>query len=119
YAGNGRGGWKGQPRQVGQGWVGLELYAAGDLNNDGKNDILAILPDSTLWAYSGRGNGTFSVPRQVGRGWGTFELAAGADLNGDGRADIVGRNNATGEVFFYQGNGGGSFRAAIKIGTGW
>jgi uncharacterized protein YkwD len=119
YAGNGKGGWKGQPKQVGQGWVGLELYAAGDLNNDGKNDILAILPDSTLWAYSGRGNGTFSVPKQVGRGWGAFELAAGADLNGDGRADIVGRNNATGELFFYRGNGGGSFQAAVKIASGW
>jgi uncharacterized protein YkwD len=119
YAGNGKGGWKGQPKQVGQGWVGLELYAAGDLNGDGMNDILAILPDSTLWAYSGRGNGTFSAPKQVGRGWGAFELAAGADLNGDGRADIVGRNNATGELFYYRGNGGGSFQAAIRIGTGW
>jgi hypothetical protein len=119
YSGNGKGGWKGLPKQVGQGWVGLELYAAGDLNADGKNDILAILPDSTLWAYSGRGNGTFDVPRQVGRGWGAFELAAGADLNGDGRADIVGRNNSTGELFYYRGNGGGSFQAAVRIATGW
>ncbi|MDR1823917.1 MAG: FG-GAP-like repeat-containing protein [Bifidobacteriaceae bacterium] len=119
YAGNGKGSFVSQPKQVGQGWVGLELYAAGDLNGDGKNDILAVLPDSTLWAYQGRGNGTFNPPKRVGWGWGTFQLAAGADLNGDKLADIVGRNNATGELFYYQGNGGGSFKAAKLIAKDW
>ncbi|MDR1825041.1 MAG: VCBS repeat-containing protein, partial [Bifidobacteriaceae bacterium] len=62
---------------------------------------------------------TFETPKKVGSGWGAFTLAAGADLNGDGRADIVGRNNATGELFYYQGNGGGSFQGAKKIASGW
>ncbi|MDR1825111.1 MAG: leucine-rich repeat domain-containing protein [Bifidobacteriaceae bacterium] len=120
YAGNGHGGFKYKyPTQVGRGWVGLELYAAGDLNNDGCCDILTILPDGTLWAYNGRGNGTFEVAHQVGRGWTTFHLAAGADLNGENWADIVGRNDQDGSLFYYQGNGGGSFQVAKQIGSNW
>jgi hypothetical protein len=120
YAGTGKGGFTPNRKEVGHGWTsGLKLYAAGDLNNDRKADILAVDSGGTLWMYAGRGNGTFQVRKNVGHGWGTFQLAAGADLDGDGLGDIVGRDNARRLLYFYKGKGGGTFAPAKQIGTGW
>ncbi|MDR1798781.1 MAG: FG-GAP-like repeat-containing protein, partial [Bifidobacteriaceae bacterium] len=117
YAGNGLGGFKPSRTQVGKGWSGFNCYAAGDLNKDGKADILGVSTAGLLYAYLGRGNGTFDAAKQVGKGWGVFSLAAGADLNGDGLADIVGRNDSTGQLYYYQSKGAGSFAAAKLIAT--
>ncbi|MCL1897304.1 MAG: S8 family serine peptidase [Micrococcales bacterium] len=119
YAGDGKGGFKYPYPKVGNGWQGYQLLAAGDLNRDGKGDILSVDSKGQLWMYAGRGNGTFTKKLLVGNGWGTYLLAAGADLNGDGTADIVGRDNATGIVYFYRGKGGGGFEKKKQIGAGW
>ena len=118
YQGNGKGGFKAGHKVVGRGWKGMQLFAAGDLNGDGKADILGLKTDGRLFFYAGRGNGTFKPAVQVGRGWKGMTLAAGADLNGDGISDIVGRT-ADGRLMFYRGKGGGSFASPVQIGKGW
>jgi hypothetical protein len=119
YAGNGTGGFKSPYPKVGNGWKGFNCYAAGDVNKDGKADILSVDSSGVLWLYAGNGNGTFKTRQQVGSGWGAYTLAAGGDLNGDGLADIAGRDDANGDLYFYKAAGGGKFATKVKIGTGW
>ena len=116
YAGNGKGGFKPGYRQVGHGWKGMQLVSAGDLNKDGKNDILGVSADGRLLFYAGRGDGTFKPAVQVGHGWKNIDLAAGADVTGDGIADIVGHVWGEG-LFLYKGKGAGTFYKPIQIWT--
>jgi hypothetical protein len=106
-------------RQVGNGWLGWDLYAAGDLNGDGRFDILGIDSGGDMYCYNGNGNGTFQTKKKCGNGWGSFQLVAGADLTGDGLADIVGRDNTTRAVYFYRGEGAGRFATKRQVTTGW
>jgi len=71
------------------GGPGSTALFAGDLDNDGNDDILSASfhgPDMFLWL--GNGNGTFQARRRFA---GTFKVHTGtmADLNGDGLLDIV------------------------------
>ena len=118
YSGNGKGGFKPGYRQVGHGWLNMQLFAAGDLNKDRKADILGVKADGTLLFYAGKGTGTFQPAKQVGHGWTGMILAAGADLNGDGKADIVGKTRDR-RLLFYQGKGIGTFQKPVQIGQGW
>jgi len=118
YVGDGRGGFKYPYPKVGNGWKGYELFAAGDVTNDGKADILSIDSSGRLYMYSGKGDGTFAKKMQVGHGWNGFKLAAGADLTGDGVADIVSRD-AKGQLYLYAAKGGGLFGKKVLVGHGW
>ena len=79
YRGNGAGGFNGGGVQVGAGWSGFRtIFCAGDLNNDGHNDIVGIKSDSTFMVYAGSGTGGFTVGgRRAGWGW-TFPTVFGA-----------------------------------------
>ena len=119
YTGNGKGGFKPGYKQVGHGWKKMQLFAAGDLNKDGKMDILGVKADGTLLFYAGKGAGTFKPGKQVGHGWRDWEhLAAGADINGDGIADIV-KWDERGRMHLYKGKGGGGFYKPIEIAAGF
>jgi hypothetical protein len=119
YAGNGSGGFKYPYPKVGNGWSGFTLYAGGDLDGDGKADILSVTASGALYFYKGRGDGTFYASVLKGNGWTGYLLASGGDMNGDGKADIAGRQNSTGKLFFYRSTGSGTFAASVQIGTGF
>jgi hypothetical protein len=81
------------------GWVSQDLYPRllGDVNGDGRADIVAFGPGGVSVSRA-TGNGHFAAPTDE---TGTFGFSAGwssqdqyprqlADVNGDGRADIVG-----------------------------
>ena len=119
YAGNGKGGFKYPYPKVGNGWKGYDLYAAGDVNKDGKADVLSIDSNGDLFLYAGKGDGTFRKRVKVGNSWNNgYLLAAGADINGDGLADIVSKNRH-GELFFYAAKGNGLFAKKLQIGAGF
>jgi hypothetical protein len=77
------------------------LGAAGDLNRDRKQDIVAR-DGRRLMLYAGRGNGRVAAPRVIARGWGGKDLAVvGRDVTGDGAPDIVARDRSTRRTWIY------------------
>jgi FG-GAP-like repeat len=109
---------------IGTGWQQYnKLIAAGDLNGDGKPDLLAR-STSGLFFYPGKGSASspFGARLQVGGpGWSQFNQLVGVgDFNGDGIGDLVARNS-TG-LWLYAGSGTAATPFASKTqigGTGW
>jgi hypothetical protein len=56
--------------KVGDGWNGMTaLTSPGDMNKDGRGDLIARRSDGTLWFYAGRTGGGVLSGKQVGSGW--------------------------------------------------
>ena len=70
----------------------IAFAVAGDFNNDGKMDVVAMAQNSTsLLFYAGHGDGTYAAPVSTALG-GTYANAVGAvtgDFNGDGVPDLA------------------------------
>ncbi|MFJ2129688.1 FG-GAP-like repeat-containing protein [Streptomyces sp. NPDC087845] len=118
------------------GWTGNDhwsnaeqIIAPGDLNADGKPDLL-VKQGTLLWAYYGDFNKRLSSPVLVGTNdWDKFTVLCPGDLNNDGLADLWLRNKSTGEIFRAYGSKGpdglldptawGNASARVKVGAGY
>ncbi|WP_307031919.1 FG-GAP-like repeat-containing protein [Arthrobacter globiformis] len=95
------------------------VVPAGDLNSDGKADLIARDSAGTLWLYPGNGRGGWLARTKLGGGWNVMNSLVGAgDLNGDRKADVLARDSA-GTLWVYPGNGRGGWLARIRVGGGW
>ncbi|MFZ3499555.1 FG-GAP repeat domain-containing protein [Streptomyces sp. 5.8] len=122
YANNGAGGFKTRTL-AGSGFGGYKkLIAAGDLNGDGRNDLLALDASNELWRFDGTGAGTFAPRSLVFKDWGTSykDVVGGLDLSGDGRADLISLDK-DGRAWLNRGNGQGGFENRSQVGkaTNW
>ncbi|NKX56498.1 GH25 family lysozyme [Arthrobacter mobilis] len=129
YAGTGKvgGGNEGYQRRVKIGTSGWNQYSrvlgAGDVNRDGRADLLAVRPDGTVWLYAGPGNGRHGTPTRIASGWQQYSyLTAAGDYTGDGAGDIIARK-PDGTLWLLAGRrtySAGWFAAERKIGSsGW
>jgi hypothetical protein len=85
---------KGGTRSKWHDWfcVGDEICKVGDVNGDGKDDIIAFTRSNTgdVWVATSNGS-TFKRAAEVWNGWFCVgkEICDVADVNGDGKDDII------------------------------
>ncbi len=97
-------------RRLPKAWTGYRMVtAAGDLNLDGRDDVLVRDAAGRLGVRYGRGAGKFTTPRAVS---GDFSAATtvvgGGDFTLDGRPDLLVRRS-DGSTWVYPSVGGTSF----------
>ena len=87
------------------------FVAVGDINNDGKPDLVLALPNSNSYGVQlGNGDGTFQTETDTAyAGANGPNALALADLNGDHNLDLVISNSANNFVSVLQGDGAGHF----------
>jgi hypothetical protein len=122
YPGNGSGALDTAGRiTIGSGWNGMGTIVGGhDHNADGKDDVIAVGSDGTLWLYPGTGAGRLGARTSIGTGWTSMsEVTAAGDLDHDGRADLLAVKKSDGCLYFYGGTGNGTFKSRVQIGCGW
>ena len=100
-----------------------EWIATGDVNGDGKADIVATIanynstgcPMNELAVFPGLGNGKFNPPvfYPTGSAAQSYDVFL-ADLNGDGKLDIL-ASNADGTLSVLLNKGNGTFGTPILI----
>nr|CTQ91393.1 Flagellar protein FlgJ [peptidoglycan hydrolase] (EC 3.2.1.-) [Kibdelosporangium sp. MJ126-NF4] len=88
----------------------------GDVNGDGKADIVAVVGDKLRYYY-GTGDGGFHFHSEGGVGWDVLTQVDLGDVNADGKADIIG---VVGDKLrYYYGTGDGNFHFHSEGGVGW
>ncbi|MFF7441010.1 FG-GAP-like repeat-containing protein [Streptomyces sp. NPDC008122] len=109
---------------VGGGWqVYNKVTSPGDVNGDGRADVVARTKDGQLYLYLATGNldAPFGGRVLIGGGWGAYDQLVGlGDANGDGKGDLYARDTA-GTLYFYAGTGSTTqpFAARQSVGGGW
>jgi hypothetical protein len=91
--------------------------AAGDVNADGKFDLVAADSNGTVGVLLGTGLGNFEDAQSYPAGSQLTDLAM-ADFNSDGKIDLVMANWNTGTVSVLLGAGGGTFKPPVSIAAG-
>lgn len=100
------------------GEVELQGFAVGDVDNDGKPEIVTVNPSSlAVKVLENNGSGSFNPPGTHTTGDTPSAVATG-DLNGDGHADVVVADAGDNNVEVWLGNGDGSFQAPNTYSVG-
>ena len=101
-------------------WGGYPaMTTVGDLDDDGRTDVVARADTGKLYLLPGRGNGTFAPRVQIGTAttWARYPAMTGVgDLNSDEIPDVVAREN-TGKLYLLPGRANGTFAPRVQIGT--
>ncbi|MGW6975289.1 FG-GAP-like repeat-containing protein [Streptomyces sp. NPDC054952] len=124
YPGDGSARKVGDRIRVGDGWNAYnKILGSGDVNGDGRVDVLARSTDGRLYLLLGTGNSAapFGPRQDLGAGWNAYnKLATVSDASGNGTTDLI-AIDASGQGYRYDGQGayGGKFKPRASLGGGW
>lgn len=91
----------------------------GDLNGDGRFDLLAVDSANTLRLYPGKADMTMAASQVVGPGWGSTNwMSRTPDLNGDGISDLIARRT-DGSMWLYRTRGRLAYHPGVQVGWNW
>jgi hypothetical protein len=104
-----------KPKHYTTGNPWAESVAVGDLNGDGKPDLVAV-SNGRVGVVLGTGNGMFQYSNSYDSGGYAGRRVVLEDLNGDGKLDaLIANADNTGVLL---GNGDGTFQPAQSYGSG-
>lgn len=90
---------------------------AGDFNNDGILDLVAMSQDGTIALFLGKGDGTFKTPKTDNIGGLPVAIVMG-DFNRDGVLDFATIDYFANTTSISLGNGDGTFQSAVPYAVG-
>jgi hypothetical protein len=102
-------------------WDGATLLRANNWNYDGKQALLEVAGNGSLFAYPEGGNGQVAYPGQfAGSGFSQFsKLVATNNFTGDGRPDLIGVKG-DGTLWLYERTANGWVNGnGVQIGSGF
>jgi GH25 family lysozyme M1 (1,4-beta-N-acetylmuramidase) len=116
-------GFSGQ-KNIGTGWQDITKIAVIDIDNDGKQDLVATWKSGVMTAYLNGGtpgNPGFSGQKDIGSGWQNITRIAVIDIDNDGKQDLVGTwKSGVMTAYLSTGTPGlPGFGAQPNIGSGW
>jgi hypothetical protein len=121
YAGTADHRFKGRVK-IGTNWKTYKkIVGAGDLNGDGRGDLLGVDGSGALWRYYGTATGSVTSRVKLADAWGSaYTTVVGmGDITGVAKPDVEARDTA-GKLFRFSGTGTGTLAARVQIGnSGW
>jgi hypothetical protein len=118
--------WTAAPISAGGGWSFANAFLLGDINGDGKADLLARVAGGQLSLYPNNGTANpWTSSISAGTGWDAFDQLLLGDVNGDHRADLLARdpNRDGGDLWIYPNSGATGVDPwtvpRIWVGDGW
>ncbi|MEV6201696.1 FG-GAP-like repeat-containing protein [Streptomyces sp. NPDC051771] len=109
-----------KPRvRIGVDWkLYKKVVGVGDINTDGRADLVALDYAGVLWRYDGTPSGRVTARDRIGGGWNVYSALAGVgDVTGDGRADLLARTT-DGKLYRYASDGRAKYAGRVLIGNG-
>ncbi|MEU9293353.1 FG-GAP-like repeat-containing protein [Streptomyces sp. NPDC048266] len=109
-----------KPRvRIGTDWkLYKKVVGVGDLNGDGRGDLVGVDATGVMWRYYATATGGLTARAKLGPGWGVYSAVVGVgDISGDGRADLVARDTS-GRLWQHSGAGAGLYGPRALIGAG-
>ncbi|MGK5680547.1 glycoside hydrolase domain-containing protein [Actinoplanes sp. URMC 104] len=106
-------------RSLGGGWKAMTaIVRIGDLDRDGREDVVARRSNGELWLHPGASSG-LGRPRKLASGWQALrEITAIGDLTGDGYPDLLAISKAN-KLYLYAGLPGAALARPKLVGSGW
>lgn len=94
----------------------VDYIASGDLNNDGRADVVTVSPNSKeVTVYVAASTPTFFAPARVYRFGQTLRGVTVGDINADGRLDAVVADQGASSVWILIGRGDGTFQTPYQV----
>ena len=120
YPGTGSGGVR-YPVISGSGWARMrDVIPAGDLDGDGRADLLGVGSTGLLAFYAGRGDGRVAPGKVTGSGFTRYRsMSSTGDRTGDRIPDVLAVRVSDGALVVLPGNRNGSLGAAVRVSGGW